>query len=105
MSCFYGIRNIDDLEVINKFTGGKLDVTKIHDAISRLRVMHQSQGRYLSKQLSGKLKELLRESTFNSRVDRVNIEEIGDVRILRINGVGSIMPIAYSNLNRLHGGV
>lgn len=100
-----GPRNIDDLEVINKFTGGKLDVTKIHDAISRLRVMHQSQGRYLSKQLSGKLKELLRESTFNSRVDRVNIEEIGDVRILRINGVGSIMPIAYSNLNRLHGGV
>jgi hypothetical protein len=100
-----GPRNIDDLEVINKFTGGKLDVTKIHDAISRLRVMHQNQGRYLSKQLSGKLKELLRESTFNSRIDRVNIEEIGDVRILRINGVGSIMPIAYSNLNRLHGGV
>jgi len=100
-----GPRNIGDLEVINRFTGGKLKVNAVYDAISKLRVMHQNQGRYLSNQLSGKLKELLRESTFNSQIDRVTIDEIGDVRILRVNGVGSLMPIAYSNLNRLHGGV
>lgn len=100
-----GPRNMEDIEIINKFTGGKINVQATYDAISSLRVLHQNQGRILTKQLSGKLKEILSDGIIRTRLDKVSIEDVGEVRILRINSIGSVLQVAYSDLNRLHGGI
>jgi|GEM_PF-2036949 len=101
-----GPGSIEDLKILlNLDIKNNVDVIKVEEAIREIRSVHQKVGREMSKNLGEYiLKSKMKMGKSSTFTNELYIENIGNIKILRVNHIGTKMQISVAETNKLHGG-